>query len=237
MKLPGSGGLDPELDARLVQRCLAGDARAWEALVRRYERLVYAIGRSYRLSDEDLGDLFQDVFSALVRGLPRLREPRTLCRWLSSTSERIARATALRRRRELALRAPGDEPLAALAGDAEPIGADLEALERQTLVRLALTAVPERCRRLLHALFMEDPAPSYAEISQRLGVPIGSLGPTRARCVDKLRENLAGLESNPSRITGPESPTSPREGRTPPRTRGPARTGFGHPHNGAGRPS
>ena len=101
MKPPGrSPLLDPGFDARLVERCLAGDARAWELLVRRYERLVYAVARSYHLSDTDLGDVFQEVFAALVRGLPRLREARALCRWLSSTTDRIARATALRSRRE-----------------------------------------------------------------------------------------------------------------------------------------
>src|SRR5262249_62264416 len=70
---PGrSGELDPDLDARLVGRCVDGDPKAWEALVRRHERLVYAIGRSYRLNDEDMGDVFQDVFTALLKGLPRL---------------------------------------------------------------------------------------------------------------------------------------------------------------------
>src|SRR5215831_9286472 len=98
--------LEPLEDQRLVDRCLAGEASAWAALVRRHERLVYAVGRSYRLSDEDLADVFQEVFSALVRGLPRLREPRTLVRWLSSTTQRIARAIALKRRREAALAAP-----------------------------------------------------------------------------------------------------------------------------------
>src|SRR5262247_3794883 len=102
MRLGRPGELDPDLDARLVARCVDGDAKAWEALVRRHERLVYAVGRSYRLGDEDMGDVFQDVFTALLKGLPRLRDGRTLVRWLSSTSERIARTTALKRRREAA---------------------------------------------------------------------------------------------------------------------------------------
>src|SRR5439155_5608586 len=101
--------LDPLEDSRLVDGCLAGDARAWEALVRRHERLVYAVARSYRLLESDLGDVFQEVFAALVTGLPRLREPRALVRWLSSATQRIARATALRRRREGALAAAPTE--------------------------------------------------------------------------------------------------------------------------------
>src|SRR5206468_10111123 len=122
-----SPSLDPAYDAQLVQRCLAGDARAWELLVRRYERLVYAVARSYRLSESDLGDVFQEVFAALVRGLPRMRDSRALCRWLSSTTERIARAMALRRRREQALTTVTDPTaLEDISADQPAVGADLE---------------------------------------------------------------------------------------------------------------
>jgi DNA-directed RNA polymerase specialized sigma24 family protein len=92
---PDRPTLDPSIDAELVSHCLRGDRGAWNALVDRYERLVYGVARSYRLDDDDVADVFQEVFTALVRGLPRLRDPRSLCRWLSSTSDRIARATAL----------------------------------------------------------------------------------------------------------------------------------------------
>src|SRR5436309_13975914 len=122
-----SPSLDPAYDAQLVQRCLAGDARAWELLVRRYERLVYAVARSYHLSDSDLGDVFQEVFAALVRGLPRLREARALCLWLSSTTDRIARATALRSRRERMRTADDPAALDSLPADLPAAGADLEA--------------------------------------------------------------------------------------------------------------
>jgi RNA polymerase sigma factor (sigma-70 family) len=211
MKLPRpSPELDPALDARLVARCLEGDARAWDALVRRHERLVYAVARSWRLSDEDLADVFQEVFAALVRGLPRLRDARSLVRWLSSTTERVARTTALRRRREDGMRAGDDATLAELGADDAPVGADLELLERQALVRLALAAVSERCRRLLLALYYEDPAPAYADLAQRLGVPVGSLGPTRARCMEKVRERLSALEG--SSITAEAGHTSTRAG-------------------------
>ena len=207
MKLPlQPTSLDPELDARLVARCLEGDARAWSALVRRHERLVLAVARSWRLSDEDLGDVFQDVFAALVRGLPRLRDARSLVRWLSSTTDRVARTTALRRRREQAMRSGDDETLADLGADDAPVGADLELLERQAMVRLALAGVSERCRRLLSALYYEDPSPAYAELALRLGVPVGSLGPTRARCMEKMREQLAIGDA--AGITGGEFATS-----------------------------
>lgn len=195
MKLPGSGELDPELDARLVARCIEGDEHAWESLVRRHERLVFSIGRSYRLTDEDMADVFQEVFTALLKGLPRMRDGRTLVRWLSSTSERIARTTTLKRRREAAREDRANETFANLADEGEAIGADLERVERQHQVRLALGAVSERCKRLLEALYYEDPTPSYTELSQRFGVPVGSLGPTRARCMERLKghyEQISG---------------------------------------------
>jgi RNA polymerase sigma factor (sigma-70 family) len=201
--------LEPTEDARLVERCLAGDSKAWGVLVRRHERLVYAIGRSYRLSDEDLGDVFQEVFAALVRGLPRLREPRTLVRWLSSTTQRIARAIALKRRREQALTVgiEWDEP--ALAADQPGAGEELERLEEQAMLRLAMGAISERCRNLLAALYFEDPAPSYEALSRRLGVPIGSLGPTRARCFDRLRSAYERLQSSESGISERDATTFP----------------------------
>lgn len=219
MKLPERPALDPELDARLVQRCLDGDARAWEALVRRYQRLVYAVARSYRLGDEDVGDVFQEVFSALVRGLPRLRDARALCRWLASTTERIAFATALRRRRENALRGGDEGTLETVAAEGPELGAPLEALEGQMRVRLALGAISERCRSLLDLLYYRDPAPDYREVSERLRMPVGSIGPTRARCLERLKDALDALESEPGGITGPPGRTSARGRRKAPEGR------------------
>ncbi len=202
------GSLDPALDARLVARCREGDAAAWAALVRRYERLVYAVARGYRLADEDVADVFQEVFAALVRGLPRLRDGRTLCRWLASTTDRIALATALRRRRERAREGAPATGFEALPDDASPVGQDLEALESAMRVRLALGALAPACRNLLEALYYRDPSPAYRDLASELGIPIGSIGPTRARCLEKLERALRALESEPERISAPEPPTS-----------------------------
>lgn len=216
--------LEPSEDARLVAKCLEGDPRAWEAIVRRHERLVYAVGRSYRLSDEDMGDVFQEVFAALVRGLPRLKDPRTLVRWLASTSQRIARATALRRRREAARTVEIDPPGAPLlAADAPGVGQPLEQLEEQALVRLAMGSLSERCQTLLAALYFEDPTPSYGTISRRMGLPVGSLGPTRARCFERLREAYERLLTPPAGITDAPMVTFDEEEPGPDRARsGPA---------------
>lgn len=217
---PRPGGLDPDLDARLVARCQAGEPRAWEALVRRHQRLVWAVARAYRMDDEDRGDVFQEVFAALVRALPRMRDGRALVRWLSVTTDRIARTTALRRRREQAARVtPTDGDaigLDALAAPDAPAGADLERLEREAMVRLGLAGLSERCRRLLLALYFEDPRPAYGTLAERLGVPVGSLGPTRARCFDRLREGLAAFErggaDDAAGINRTPPPTSPDDG-------------------------
>jgi RNA polymerase sigma factor (sigma-70 family) len=200
--------LDPARDEFLVERCLAGDERAWGDLVRRYQRLVYSVGLSYQLSDPDLGDLFQDVFTALIKGLPHLREPRSLCRWIASTTDRIARATSFRLRRERARRIEDPEGVERVSADHPPAGADLERLEEQTSIRLALAALPERCRRLVSALYYEHPQPTYAVLSQRLGMPVGSLGPTRARCIERLRRILEELSAGGRGISGDAVPTS-----------------------------
>ncbi len=210
MRLRGTAGLDPELDARLVERCRNGDSQAWAALVRRYERLVYAVARGYRLEPEDLADTFQEVFAALVKGLPRLRDARSLCRWLTSTTDRIALATALRRRRERARDAGPPEELEQPPLAAGPAGADLESIEERQMVRLALGALAPRCRNLLEALYLREADAGYREIAHELGIPIGSIGPTRARCLERLKAALAALES-PGGITEPARPTSEDE--------------------------
>ena len=202
------GPLDPEHDAHLVKRCLAGDGRAWELLVRRHERLVYAVARRYGLFEPDLGDVFQDVFGALVKGLPRLRDGRALCRWLASTTDRIARAAALRARRERALRVQAPDIVENTAADLPAMGAALETLEEQAMIRLALASLPEGCRRLLVALYYEDPPPAYGHLARRWGMPIGSLGPTRARCIERLRRILKQLATTGSGISTVASPTS-----------------------------
>ncbi|MEK7314747.1 MAG: sigma-70 family RNA polymerase sigma factor [Candidatus Eisenbacteria bacterium] len=185
-------------DDRLVEGCLGGDARAWEVLVRRYERLVRAVAGRYRLPEAEAADAFQDTFAALVRGLPNLRDAKALCRWISSTAERISYASALRLRRDRARTSGSAELLAELPDTAPEGDSSLETLEAQSILRQALAAMPARCRALLEALYFEDPKPSYAEIARHLSMRVGSLGPTRARCFEQLRrgvEELGGAEN------------------------------------------
>jgi RNA polymerase sigma factor (sigma-70 family) len=208
----GSRSFDPAEDERLVAGCLAGDRGAWETLVARYERLVYSVARGYRLSDDDLGDVFQEVFAALVKGLSRLREPRTLCRWLSSTTERIARATAYRTRRERERTEADAAALDRPDPDGTPPWVALEVLEEQAMVRIAVARLAKRCRTLIFLLYYTDPVPPYAEIARRLGMSVGSIGPTRARCFDRLSGIVRALSDPDAGITTDRGPTSASEG-------------------------
>ena len=201
-------------DARLVAWCLAGDPRAWGSLVRRHARLVHAVARRYGLSEDDLEDVFQDVFATLLKGLPRLREGRALRGWLVATTDRIARAAALRGRRERALLVQAPDAAENVAADQPLVTVALETVEEQAVIRSALSSIPEACRRLLVALYYEDPRPSYAQLAQRWRVPIGSLGPTRARCMERLRKAVRRLLAEDIRITHAAAPTSGNDGHT-----------------------
>lgn len=180
-------------DVALVRACRQGDSGAWEHLVRRYQQLIYTIPRRARLGDADAADVFQTVFQRLHENIDRLTQPQRLQAWLVTT----ARRETLRLLRERGRSAPddarGDEP-APEPVDPDPLPeALLERLQLHHRVRLALEGLPEPCRTLLGLLYGEDEPPPYAEVSARLNMPEGSIGPTRARCLAKLRKLIEQL--------------------------------------------
>jgi RNA polymerase sigma factor (sigma-70 family) len=183
-----------EDDVQLVARCRAGDASAWNALVARYQRLVYAIARRIGLDAHGAADVFQTVFARLIEHLPRIEDPSRLQAWIVTCAKREAL-----RQRQLGLRAVSmshdDEGGYDVAPDWDlpdpsPLAEEaLEHLQQVNGVRNGLERLDERCRQLLMLVFRdEDETLSYQEVATRLGVPVGSLGPTRARCLDKLRK-------------------------------------------------
>jgi len=202
-------------DRELIERCLeTGDDRAWQALVERYGRLVYSVPLRMGLPAQEADEVFQDTFIRLLEKLATVRDRDRLGLWLAATARRKAldRATRGPTRRETFF----DEHLPAVA-DPMPLAADeLVRLEQQAQVRHALDQLAERCRRLLEALFYEDPPPSYRALARRLGVAEGSLGPTRRRCFDKLERILRPLigERRPARHVSDEP-----EGASPQRAR------------------
>ncbi len=169
-------------DAQLIQACLRGDEHAWEALLERYERLIYSIPRRYGMSEDEAAEVFQNVCITLLEQLERLRHHEKLGAWLVTTTRREC-WQQWRRTQPVAQ----DGPPASLAvPDISPEEVVAE-YEEYMHVRSALERLAEGCRKLLWHLYYDPAQPSYADIARRLNLPLGSIGPTRARCLEKLR--------------------------------------------------
>ena len=184
--------LADEDDAALVARCRRGDGAAWEALVHRYQRLVFAIVRRIGLDEHAAADVFQTVFARLVVHLPRIADPQRLQAWIVTTAKREALLALRRGRRIVSMtRADdaGDETAELDVADDAPLPEDaLAELQQLDGLRRAMDRLDERCRELLLMLFRDDGDKlPYEEVAQRLALSVGSIGPTRARCLSKLR--------------------------------------------------
>jgi RNA polymerase sigma factor (sigma-70 family) len=182
-------------DEALLQACRGGDASAWEALVARYQRLIYSICHQTGLNPEQSADVFQGVFTALIHQLDRIDQPALLGAWIATTTRRQAWGVVRRKSAvELSL---GDELLQATMLPDNALLPDEIVLrqEQQHYVRTAVLALDERCRRLLTLLFYRPDPASYDEIAVTLGIRTGSIGPTRARCLQKLRALLGDTTS------------------------------------------
>ncbi|HEY6046030.1 MAG TPA: sigma-70 family RNA polymerase sigma factor [Pyrinomonadaceae bacterium] len=174
-------------DSDLVRACRQGDSEAWERLVQRYQRLIYTIPRRAGLSDDLAADVFQEVFATLLRKIDEIETPEKLKAWIVTTARRQTWRMINRDRRIGSLDdTDEDESLTDLPADL-PLADDvLIQLEEQHRVRTAVNDLDERCRKLITLLFYEKETLPYAEIAARLGTGEGSIGPTRARCLQKL---------------------------------------------------
>jgi RNA polymerase sigma factor (sigma-70 family) len=194
---------DDQPAADLVACAKDGDQHAWDALVERYAPLVWSICRRYRLSRADADDVGQDVWLQLVAHLDTIRDPAALPGWLATTTARQSARAARPPREPAPVPEPRDlpDPTAAMAEQ------ELLQAERHAALRQALASLPPPCQRLL-ALLLEDPPLSYATISARLGIPAGSIGPTRARCLHKLRRHpaIAALIDADTHATASQQP-------------------------------
>ena len=168
-------------NGELVTAATAGDQRAWDALVGRYTSLLWAIARSYRLPTADAADVVQTTWLRLVEHLDQVADPDRLPGWLATTTRRECLRLLRRADRETATAALLDVP-----DDAPELDAGILGDERDAALWRAFSQLDEFCQRLLRVL-TADPAPSYSEVSGSLGIKIGSIGPTRARCLAKLR--------------------------------------------------
>lgn len=173
----------------LVTRAKNGEQQAWNALVERYAPLIWSICRHYRLRRSDAEDVGQAVWLNLVAHLDRLRDPAALPGWLATTTRRecgrVLRAADARGAGEQIL-------IAEIIPDigTAPVEQELLAAEQHAVLRDAVTRLPPGCQQLV-ALLTADPPVSYAEISARLGISAGSIGPTRRRCLDRLGRDPA----------------------------------------------
>ncbi|MCG3125648.1 MAG: hypothetical protein CHACPFDD_00473 [Phycisphaerae bacterium] len=172
-------------DQELIRACLDNDAGAWDELIERYGRLVYSIALKVGLSGSDADDVFQVVFGIVLRRLSTLREHDRFAAWLIRLTYRESFGF---RRRNRAMSELSVEPAAGDMTDEEVAG-----WEQRAIVRQALAEIDERCRKLLEALFYCAQEPAYEEIAQQLSMPVGSIGPTRARCFKKLESVLKRL--------------------------------------------
>ena len=171
-------------DAELLEGCIGGDPDCWQELVRRYASLVYAIPRRLGLAEHDCDDIFQTVFAILMNRMNSIRDVQALPKWLMVTTKRECWRTMRRSPQE----SPAGDALESLT-----TANGTDELERHAALRRALDQLGPRCRDLLTLLFMSDGRPDYDSISAGLDMPVGSIGPTRARCLQRLITELREL--------------------------------------------
>lgn len=172
----------------LIQRAAEGHRWAWERLVAQYSRLIWAMTRDFKLPESDAADVVQATWLRLLEHIARIEHPDRVGSWLATT----ARHECLRHiaaRKRLVLVQDDDDALADAVSHQPEVDERLLADERAQAVRDALSRLPWRWQRLLE-LLMSDPPASYLEISAQLDLPVGSIGPTRGRCLERLRELL-----------------------------------------------
>jgi RNA polymerase sigma factor (sigma-70 family) len=185
--------------AALVHAAADGDRAAWNALVDRYNGLVWSVARSYRLSSADASDVVQTTWLRLVEHLGRLQDPERVGAWLATTARRECLRTLRHSARTVAVEAP-PEPVTEPQPDAA-----LLVQERDRALWQAFGGLSERCQALLR-LLVADPPPSYEEVSAALDMPIGSIGPTRQRCLDRLRGLAEGHGVSAQDTSGGDEP-------------------------------
>ncbi|MEV0676646.1 sigma-70 family RNA polymerase sigma factor [Actinosynnema sp. NPDC050436] len=179
--------MQDQQNAELLARAHLGDQHAWQEIVDRHIRLVWAVARSHRLSPDDAADVNQTVWLILAENLTTIRRPERLSSWLTTTTRRESLAVLRLRGRE--------EPVDLWdSADEEPSPEDLAvAGETDSLLWHAYGTLTDRCRQILHLVAFSPDMP-FTQVAEAVGIPANSLGPTRGRCLDVLRRRLARME-------------------------------------------
>ena len=183
------GAIDVE---DLVRRAAQGDQEAWEGLIGQFSRLIWSITVDFKLTESDAADVVQTTWLRLLEHIDRIEHPARVGSWLAATARNAClRSLAAKKRVVLGHE---DADLDDNIGQEPEIDEHLIANERARTVQDALSRLPRRWQRLLE-LLMADPPTSYSEISDQLGLPVGSIGPTRGRCMARLRVLLTNVDS------------------------------------------
>jgi RNA polymerase sigma factor (sigma-70 family) len=172
---------------QLVRAAMAGEETAWDALTARFRPAMLRVARAHGLGTHEAEDVVQESLLSLFRSIDRVRDPAAIGAWLTTT----ARRESLRLLGSARRLRPTDEELGADVAAPEETSDPLADEARHAALERALGELPERHRRLMQSLFDEQ-EPSYDEISRLLGIPKGSIGPIRGRCLARLRVSLAG---------------------------------------------
>ncbi|MDN5791013.1 MAG: sigma-70 family RNA polymerase sigma factor [Micrococcales bacterium] len=179
---------DSDLE-ELVAAAAAGSQDAWTVIVDRFSSLLWSVARAHRLSTEDAADVVQNTWLRLVDNLDTIQRRAALAGWLATTARNEALSMLRRRSRDVPTR---EEDLGPMVTDAEALALDTALLDEERDAQLwsCYTRLSERCQRLLRVLMACD-RPSYEQVSATLDIPVGSIGPTRSRCLDRLRGIIA----------------------------------------------
>ena len=171
----------------------AGDRDGLDRLVHRLTPVLWHVVRAYGLDSATAEDVVQSTWLALMRNADRVSDPQAVGRWLTVTARREAWRVAKQASRVDTIPDLAEEQLDVRPDTAEEPEAAAVRQARDQALWQAVAALPERCQRLLRVLAFVD-RPSYTELSAELGMPVGGIGPTRGRCLDKLRALLAGMD-------------------------------------------
>lgn len=191
---------------QLVTSAANGDSRAWDTLVDRFAGLIWSVARAQGLAAADASEVSQTTWLRLAEHIGTIKDPARIPAWLATTARREAiRVSRLGARHILV---DPWEHLDVSNGD-EDVDAEVMGQERDLAIQRAMALLPDRCRELLYALVAQDPPVPYATISERHGMPVGSIGPTRARCLEHLRELLEVVEAE-SKTRSPVAEGLPR---------------------------
>ncbi|MBX7054300.1 MAG: sigma-70 family RNA polymerase sigma factor [Pyrinomonadaceae bacterium] len=180
-------------DAELVKLCRNGDQSAWDQLVNRYQRLIYAVPRRAGLNDEQAADVFQEVFLTLLQKIDEIEQPERIRSWIVTTAK-FKTWAVVRSGKGLYSPETEEEMEAEMANlrDASPLADDmLIEVEEQHLIRTAMLELEERCQKILSMIYLRDPAASYSEVAAAINVGETSISPLRSRCLKKLEKLLS----------------------------------------------